>query len=341
MKNLVLALESSCDETSAAIIECGTIVRSNVISSQIDLHQVFGGVVPEIASRAHLERISYVTQQALRDAGVELEDLAALAVTNGPGLVGALLVGLSYAKGLAYARGLPLIPVNHIESHIYANFLRPDPPKFPLLCLVVSGGHTSLILMRRHGDYELLGRTRDDAAGEAFDKIARVIGLPYPGGPHLEKLAEEGAAIFSYPRAMLETGSFDFSFSGLKSSVLNHMNNAKQRGERLNDADVAASFQNAVVEVLVEKTLAAARASKVRSLCLAGGVSANQQLRRRLSEEACLAGLCLHIPELVFCTDNAAMVGALGWQKYLFGVRTGLDINAFAVLPLESWAVDN
>ncbi len=339
--SLVLALESSCDETSAAIVQDGRHVLANVVSSQIDVHQAYGGVVPEIASRAHVERVSFVVRQALSDAGVSLEDLAALAVTNGPGLVGALLVGVSYAKGLSFSTGLPLVAVNHIESHIYANFLDDNEPAFPLLCLVVSGGHTSLILMRDHGMYELLGGTRDDAAGEAFDKIARVIGLPYPGGPHLEKLARQGSPVFAYPRTRLEPGSLDFSFSGLKSAVLNHMNNSLQRGTSPSSADVAASFQHAVVETLVEKTMCAAEATSVRSVCLAGGVSANAVLRRRLSGEAAARGLFMHIPDMRYCTDNAAMVGALGWQKYLKGIRAGLDINAYAVMPLSSWAVDN
>ena len=338
---LILALESSCDETSAAIVKDGHSVLANVVSSQIDVHQIYGGVVPEIASRAHVERVSFVVRQALCEAGVALNDLSAIAVTNGPGLVGALLVGVSYAKGLSYSSGLPLVPVNHIESHIYANFLGERAPEFPLLCLVVSGGHTSLILMRDHGVYELLGRTRDDAAGEAFDKIARVLELPYPGGPHLERLARKGSPVFSYPRAMLESGSLDFSFSGLKSAVLNHINNARQRGERIGSADVASSFQHAVVEVLVEKTVSAADITGIRSVCLAGGVSANTVLRDRLRTATAARGLNMHIPDMVYCTDNAAMVGALGWQKYLKGIRAGLDINAFAVMPLSSWAVDN
>lgn len=339
--SLVLALESSCDETSAAVVEGGRLVLSNIVSSQIDVHQIYGGVVPEIASRAHVERVTYVVRQAISAAGVAVADLAAIAVTNGPGLVGALLVGVSYAKGLSYSSGVPLVPVNHIESHIYANFLGEVQPEFPLLCLVVSGGHTSLILMQDHGVYQLLGRTRDDAAGEAFDKIARVLELPYPGGPHLERLAMKGQAVFTYPRAKLEPGSLDFSFSGLKSAVLNHLNSSRQRGESIEGADVAASFQHAVVEALVEKTMQAADQSGVRSVCLAGGVSANGVLRERLRMETAARGLVMHIPEPVFCTDNAAMVGALGWQKNLKGIRAGLDINAFAVMPLSSWAVDN
>jgi N6-L-threonylcarbamoyladenine synthase len=340
-RNLILAVESSCDETSAAVVENGHRVLANIISSQIDVHQIYGGVVPEIASRAHVERISFVVRQALSQAEATLSDLCAIAVTNGPGLVGALLVGVSYAKGLSYGSRLPLVPVNHIESHIYANFLGASKPDFPLLCLVVSGGHTSLILMHNHGVYESLGRTRDDAAGEAFDKIARVLDLPYPGGPHLEKLARQGSPVFSYPKAMLEPGSFDFSFSGLKSAVLNHINNSRQRAEVISKADIAASFQHAVVEVLVEKTMSAADVTGVRSVCLAGGVSANVTLRHRLSSEASARGLNMHIPDIVYCTDNAAMVGALGWQKYLKGIGAGLDINAFAVMPLTSWAVDN
>jgi N6-L-threonylcarbamoyladenine synthase len=350
MAKLILALETSCDETSAAVVEDGSRVLANVISSQIDVHQAYGGVVPEIASRQHVERISFVVSKALETADVSLRDLDAVAVTNGPGLVGALLVGVSYAKGLSYSLGLPLIPVNHIEAHIYANFLASQKPEFPLLCLVVSGGHTDLILMRTHGSYEVLGRTRDDAAGEAFDKIARVLDLPYPGGPHLEQLARKGALVHAYPRAWLEPGSFDFSFSGLKSAVLNHINTARQRGQGRGPApgpgeglvaeDVAASFQAAVVDVLVTKTIAAAVATGVREVCLAGGVSANGSLRESLARSAAENGLRLHLPELVYCTDNAAMVGALGYYRLLSGVRAGLDLNAHAVQPICSWGVD-
>lgn len=338
MGRLILGIESSCDETSAAVVKDGWQVLSNIISSQIEVHQLYGGVVPELASREHLARISSVVERALSEAGVPLSDLDAIAVANGPGLVGALLVGVSYAKGLAYATGLPLVPVNHIEAHIYANFLSPSPPPLPLLCLVVSGGHTSLILMRDHGVHELLGQTRDDAAGEAFDKIARVLGLPYPGGPHLDKLAQEGRVLYSYPQARLEEGSFDFSFSGLKSAVLNHLNTAAQKGESPPGKDVAASFQHAVVEVLVEKAIRASRSCGAASLCLAGGVSANSQLRKRLQEEAALHSIPVFIPPFAYCTDNAAMIGSLGYRRYLAGIRAGLDLNAHAAMPVANWA---
>lgn len=341
MTKIILAIETSCDETSVAVVADGTKVISSIIASQIDVHQAYGGVVPEIASRQHIENISYVVQQALDAAHIRVGDLAAVAVTHGPGLVGALLVGLSYAKGLAYSLGIPLVPVHHLEAHVYANFLLPEPPQFPLICLVVSGGHTDIFYLRGHGDFAILGRTRDDAAGEAFDKIARVLGLPYPGGPHLENLALSGKDLLSFPRSWLEEGSLDFSFSGLKSAVLNYINNAKQRGEGINEPDVAASFQHAVVEVLVAKSLAAAKAKDAKNLCLAGGVSANKFLRAAMATACGNAGISFSVPEFVYCTDNAAMVGAVAYHRLLAKQVADLSLNAHSVLPLTPWAVDN
>lgn len=338
MKDIILAIETSCDETSVAVIADGHIVLSSIIASQIDVHQVYGGVVPEIASRQHIENISFVVKQALDAAQMSFKDLTAVAVTNGPGLVGALLVGLSYAKGLAYSLNLPLVPVHHLEAHVYANFLLPNAPQFPLICLVVSGGHTDIFYLRGHGDFEILGRTRDDAAGEAFDKIARVLGLPYPGGPHLESLALSGNSSIVFPRAWLEEGSLDFSFSGLKSAVLNHINNLRQKGQGIDDADIAASFQDAIVEVLVTKSIAALSKYSVKNLCIAGGVSANKFLRQKMKQAADSAGANFYVPEFVYCTDNAAMVGAAAFHRLQAGQVADLSLNASAVLPLTPWA---
>ena len=338
MREVIMAIETSCDETSVAVLADGKDILANIVASQVDVHQIYGGVVPEIASRQHIENISLVVDRALSTAGVSRQELSAIGVTYGPGLVGALLVGVSYAKGLAYALDIPLVPVHHLEAHIYANFLLPKPPALPLVCLIVSGGHTDLVYMPRHGEFHLLGRTRDDAAGEAFDKIARVLGLPYPGGPHLESLASHGEATLSFPRAWLEENSLDFSFSGLKSAVLNYINTSRQQGKDLVAADVAASFQAAVVEVLVAKAVAAAKKVSVTNLCLAGGVSANKALRQTLATRADSAGLHVFMPEFQYCTDNAAMVAMSAYYRWRGGVVGDLTLNAAAVLPMKSWA---
>ena len=329
------SFRSSCDDTSAAVVVDGTIVKSNIISSQISTHQKFGGVVPEIASRKHLENITPVVEEALVRADVTLSELDAIAVTYGPGLVGALLVGVATAKAMAFALDIPLIGVHHLAGHIYANFLaRPD-LKLPVICLVVSGGHTSLILWQGHGKYELLGSTRDDAAGEAFDKISRALGLGYPGGPFIEKQALQGDPhAIAFPRAWLEEGSFDFSFSGLKSSVLNYLNRAKQKGEEISIPDVAASFQEAVVDVLVTKTIRAAVEKGINTVTLAGGVAANKYLRQKLLAEAKTHGIELIFPDLIYCTDNAAMIGCAGYFQYLEGKLASLDLNAVPNLAL-------
>lgn len=314
------------------MVEDGRTIRSNIIASQIDLHRQYGGVVPEIASRKHVELVMPVVREALEAADLSLGQVDAVSVTAGPGLVGALLVGLSAAKALAWARGLPLIGVNHLRGHIYANFLAHPDLRFPLLCLVVSGGHTDLVYLEDHLSLRLLGHTRDDAAGEAFDKVARVLGIGYPGGPLLDRLAREGdPAAIDFPRAMLEEGSYDFSFSGLKTAVINYM---RGPGPHLSLPDVAASFQAAVADVLVEKTLRAARSLRVPRILLAGGVAANSALRRRLDEEAARQGVAVAYPPLELCTDNAAMIAAAGYFLYQNGVTSDWDLNAQANLPL-------
>lgn len=335
-ETLILGIETSCDETSAAVLAGGHRVLSNVISSQIAIHQPYGGVVPEIASRQHLEQIIPVIDAALTEAGITLRDLDAVAVTYGPGLVGALLVGVAQAKALAYGIKKPLIGVHHLLGHIYANLIERPDLDLPTLCLVVSGGHTSLVRWDSHEALTVLGTTRDDAAGEAFDKIARELGLGYPGGPIIEKMAKKGnPEAIPFPRAWLEKGSLDFSFSGLKSSVLNYLHNARQRGEEISVPDVCASFQEAVVEVLVEKSVQAAEMEKIKLITLAGGVAANQYLRESMLAAAQKRGMEVVWPRLIYCTDNAAMIACAGYYRYLAGDDAGLDLNAIPYLPLE------
>ncbi len=332
---MILAIETSCDETAASVIENGQLIRSNIISSQIAVHQKFGGVVPEIASRHHLENLPWVVDQALEQAKVSFAGLDAAAVTYGPGLVGALLVGVSGAKAMAAAQGIPLIGVNHIEGHIYANFLAHSDLSFPLLCLLVSGGHTHLVVLEGHGKYRVLGRTRDDAAGEAFDKVARAMGLGYPGGPKIQAAAANGDGTrVDLPRAWLEAGSLDFSFSGLKSAVLNYLNRAAQKGEEVNKDDLAAGFQQAVVDVLVGKTLTAVKQSGVGTVLLAGGVAANQALRQELGRACRKEGLQFFYPPVELCTDNAAMIGCAAYYKFLAGEFAGPDLNAVPGMTL-------
>lgn len=333
---IILAIESSCDETAVAIIKNGQEILANVVSTQIEVHQKFGGVVPEVASRKHLEYINIVVNQALEEAAMTWQEITHIAVTYGPGLVGALLVGVATAKALAFATGKELIAVHHIEGHIYGNFLSNPNLELPLLCLVVSGGHTNIVKIVDHGQYILLGQTRDDAAGEAFDKVARAIGLPYPGGPQIEALAKEGDnKSIALPRAWLEEDSYDFSFSGLKSAVLNYLNKAAMKNETVNPADVAASFQQAVLDVLVTKTIKAAEKENLSTILLAGGVAANSALREALSTEAKAKGMMVYYPSKMLCTDNAAMIGAAAHYKALKGQFADWSLNAVPNLPFS------
>ena len=332
---LILAIESSCDETAAAVVKNGREVLSNVIFSQIDLHTLYGGVVPEIASRKHIEKINQVIEQALTDAGVTLEDITAIAVTYGPGLVGALLVGVSAAKAISFATGKPLIGVHHIEGHISANYIENKELEPPFICLVVSGGHSHLVIVKDYGEYEILGRTRDDAAGEAFDKVARAIGLGYPGGPKIDKVSKEGNPdAIHFPRARVDANEYDFSFSGLKSAVLNYLNSCEMKGEPVCQADVAASFQKAVIEVLVEHAMHAVEAYGYKKFAIAGGVASNSGLRQALEEACKERGIDFYHPSPVLCTDNAAMIGAAAYYEYRKGVRSGMDLNAVPNLRL-------
>ena len=332
---LILGIESSCDETAAAVVQGGRKVLSNVISSQIALHTQYGGVVPELASRKHIENINPVIRQALREADVELKDLDAIGVTYGPGLVGALLVGVAEAKAVAYAAGLPLIGVNHMEGHVCANLLEHPDLEPPFLCLIVSGGHTHLAMMKDYGKFEVIGRTRDDAAGEALDKVARAVGLGYPGGPKIERAAREGnAARYSFPRGKVDDAPYDFSFSGMKSAVLNEINRAHMCGKEVSQADVAASFQQAVIDVLVSHAMTAVKDFRQDRLVLAGGVAANQALRKALEEACEKNGVKLYSPSPIYCTDNAAMIGAAAWYHYEKGERADWSLNAVPDLPL-------
>ena len=331
----ILAVETSCDETAAAVVENGRKVLSNVISSQIDLHTLYGGVVPEIASRKHIEKINQVMAEALLQAGKKLSDMDAVAVTYGTGLVGALLVGVSAAKAVSFASGIPLVGVHHIEGHISANYIENRDLEPPFVCLVVSGGHSHLVVVKDYGEYEILGRTRDDAAGEAFDKVARAIGLGYPGGPKIDKVSREGnPEAIAFPRAKVGDSDYDFSFSGLKSAVLNYLNSCEMKGESFCQADVAASFQKAVVDVLAEHSMHAVESCGIKKFAIAGGVASNTALREALTTACEERGVTFYHPSPLLCTDNAAMIGAAGYYEYVKGVRHGYDLNAVPNLKL-------
>ncbi len=332
---LILAIESSCDETAAAVVKNGREVLSNVISSQIALHTLYGGVVPEIASRKHIEKINQVIQEALDEAHVTLDDIDAIGVTYGPGLVGALLVGVAAAKAISYAKKIPLVGVHHIEGHISANYIENKDLEPPFLCLVVSGGHTHLVKVADYGKYEILGRTRDDAAGEAFDKVARAIGLGYPGGPKIEKAAREGDPMaIPFPKAKVNDNPYDFSFSGVKSAVLNYINGCKMKNIEIVPADIAASFQKAVTDVLIAHAMHAAEEFKIDKLAIAGGVASNSVLREGMRGACEKRGISFYHPSPIFCTDNAAMIGAAAYYEYLAGTRHGWDLNAVPNLKL-------
>lgn len=335
MDKLILGIESSCDETAASVVRGGREILSNVINTQIDFHKKYGGVVPEIASRKHIESIDAVVEEAIKTAGVQFSDLDAIAVTYGPGLVGALLVGVSFAKGLAYALKKPLVPVHHIKGHITANFLAHPDLKPPFICLVASGGHSHIVKVSSYTDFEILGRTRDDAAGEAFDKIARVIGLGYPGGPLIDKLAKEGDKnAFKFPRVRMDKTSLDFSFSGVKTAVINCLHKLDQQGIEYNKADVAASFQDAVTDVLCEHTIEAAKQNNMNTIALAGGVASNSDLRAKMKSMAEKSGISVLFPPPILCTDNGAMIASAGYYAYLNGDFADLDLNATPSLSL-------
>lgn len=332
---VILAIESSCDETAAAVVRNGREVKSNIISSQIDLHTLYGGVVPEIASRKHIEKINQVIEAALAEAKVPLEEIDAIGVTYGPGLVGALLVGVAEAKAIAYAAKKPLIGIHHIEGHIAANFIEHPELKPPFFSLVVSGGHTHLVRVRDYGKFDIIGRTRDDAAGEAFDKVARAIGLGYPGGPKIDKVSKEGdPEAIAFPRAHVADAPYDFSFSGMKSAVLNYINGCRMKGEEFNQADVAASFQKAVTDVLVDNAMHAVEEYHIDKFAIAGGVASNSALRAAMKEACERRGVKFYYPSPVYCTDNAAMIGAAAYYEYINGTRHGWDLNAVPNLKL-------
>ncbi len=331
----ILAIESSCDETAAAVVVNGREVLSNVISSQIELHKLYGGVVPEIASRKHIEKVNQVIEEALTEAKTTLDDIDAIAVTYGPGLVGALLVGVAEAKAISFARNIPLVGVHHIEGHISANYIENKDLEPSFMCLVVSGGHSHLVKVNNYGEYEIIGKTRDDAAGEAFDKVARAIGLGYPGGPKIDKLAKEGDPFaIKFPRAHIEDAPYDFSFSGIKSAVLNYINQCDMKGEEINKANIASSFQQAVIDVLSDNAVLAAKEYGMAKLAVAGGVASNSSLRNMLQEKCNASGIEFYYPSPIYCTDNAAMIGVAGYYEYIKGVRHGLDLNAIPNLKI-------
>ncbi len=338
----ILSIESSCDETAAAVVEDGRVVLSSVVSTQIEKHKVFGGVVPEIASRLHTENISWVVEKALNDANCTLQDVDAIAVTYAPGLIGALLVGVNYAKGLALASGKPLVPVHHLRSHIAANYITHKDLKPPFMCLVVSGGNTLLCKVNDYTDFEIVGQTRDDAAGEAMDKAARTLGLPYPGGVNLDKIAKTGDNTkYKFPKPRVEGSPLDFSFSGLKTSVINLVHNATQKGEEINPADVGASFINGVVDCLCDNTVKAMEMHNETTLVLAGGVSANSVLRTRMEKLAGDKGWDLYLPDLSLCGDNGAMVGAQGYFEFLNGAIAKMDLNGKATANItENYSIN-
>jgi len=332
---LILAIESSCDETAASVVKNGRCVLSNIISSQIAIHTLYGGVVPEIASRKHIEKINQVVEAALKEADVTLDDIDAIGVTYGPGLVGALLVGVAEAKAIAYAKKKPLVGVHHIEGHVSANYIEHPDLEPPFLCEIISGGHTHLVIVKDYGSFEILGRTRDDAAGEAFDKVARAIGLGYPGGPKIDKLAKEGNPhAIDFPRAHMEDAPYDFSFSGVKSAVLNHLNKCRMTGEPIVEADIAASFQQAVVDVLVDNAIRAAKDYHMDRLAIAGGVASNGALRAAMEAACEKEGIRFYRPSPIFCTDNAAMIGVAAYYESRKGPRHGWDLNAVPNLKL-------
>ena len=332
---LILAIESSCDETAASVVKNGRCVLSNIISSQIAIHTLYGGVVPEIASRKHIEKINQVVEAALKEADVTLDDIDAIGVTYGPGLVGALLVGVAEAKAIAYAKKKPLVGVHHIEGHVSANYIEHPDLEPPFLCEIISGGHTHLVIVKDYGSFEILGRTRDDAAGEAFDKVARAIGLGYAGGPKIDKLAKEGNPhAIDFPRAHMEDAPYDFSFSGVKSAVLNHLNKCRMTGEPIVEADIAASFQQAVVDVLVDNAIRAAKDYHMDRLAIAGGVASNGALRAAMEAACEKESIRFYRPSPIFCTDNAAMIGVAAYYEYQKGTRHGWDLNAVPNLKL-------